>query len=742
MSNRSSRRKLRDLSEDTDDTAPTVIRFGQEEPNPPPAPVRNPAPAANPTPVRKPIPVIKVTPEAPVEPERLAVLKNNLANMGCAGFMDFPWEIRDESLVADLLYPVPRSITDTTMRAKPEQWTPELWRGVYAFEEKADKKMEKRMECLEGQFKGAADPREGYQLSDVIDPESQDVVRYLNPILHPSKSKRVIGKVASTILGSFRGYLQVDWGCIIATLVEEMVQALLKGKKGGTPLPVYLSHLYANKQWMTPDEENHYLHAGRFMNYGGRDQSVTNPDSDRESVENKDQGPGNSPGKDSSPDVGPSAPRHSPPKGKEKLTEESPPKRNPEIRRSLEQELQHEGVRLPADRYQIRMNGTAYEDIYELSQHVVWRAREVDKINANYYAVLEKVCSKMGLTDRNAIFRRTDQLVAAEKQSIEMEKLAATLQTENAGLKLKGREDAGKITALETEALQLRTQLGLAKKMAHDQEQGFQRQTIENLEQIRTALEVPIDHVAKARIVDEGLDVTARKTRIHILNCLFDQTQKMEDARLAMQRLVARFFPQQPDNAGLVDPVPANPGPSNPVPGAAQPADPATTLPSQVIDLGPDEDEIMQDFNNVPVLAHITSPQSVSLRTWAVKERGTIPPLSLDGEQTGESPVKTSPSNRLKHTRRDSRGPVDQVPDLNPIIRPVVTVVPRAVSQTGETEGVFRDPLPVVRGSPADVPMPDMEVSSPQAGSFTQLFDQAVQHPAPSGSPGTPGADV
>lgn len=95
-------------------------------------------------------------------------------------------------------------------------------------------------------------------------------MRFLNPILHPTKPKRVVAKVASTVLESLKGALKVDWGCILHDLIIDLVAALRSGQKAETPLPAYLAHLYYHHSLLRPKEEKLYSKALEIEMYGGR----------------------------------------------------------------------------------------------------------------------------------------------------------------------------------------------------------------------------------------------------------------------------------------------------------------------------------------------------------------------------------------------------------------------------------------------------------------------------------------
>ena len=55
----------------------------------------------------------------------------------------------------------------------------------------------------------------------------------------------------------------------MAELVQRLVTELRKGKKAGSPLPVYLSHLYSKYQVLTDEEQSDYNVQVQLLEYGG-----------------------------------------------------------------------------------------------------------------------------------------------------------------------------------------------------------------------------------------------------------------------------------------------------------------------------------------------------------------------------------------------------------------------------------------------------------------------------------------
>ena len=127
----------------------------------------------------------------PASELEVEVLKGHLDRMGCVGLLDCPWGIREESLIRDLVEDEDTAGGDT-LRARPEAWSPATWADAFQFKKGRVAVAERVEEFLEGEFKYAADPKDGYSVRDLRDPDARLVIGFLNPIFHPDKPKRVV----------------------------------------------------------------------------------------------------------------------------------------------------------------------------------------------------------------------------------------------------------------------------------------------------------------------------------------------------------------------------------------------------------------------------------------------------------------------------------------------------------------------------------------------------------------------
>lgn len=205
------------------------------------------------------LPALKMVQSEILTDEReLEQLKMALSRMGCAGLLDVPWGVREESMIWDLIGRVVFT-WDNTLRGHLEKWTLTVWRDVYGFWRGGVKAPKQVNEFLEGEFRNLADPKDGYSVRDVNDLEARMVIGFLNLIFHPEKPKKVVSLWTSTFIGSFRDMIVVDWTHLLANLVKQFVKTAQNTKsKAETPLFCYLAHLYVKHKLFKPEEQQTY----------------------------------------------------------------------------------------------------------------------------------------------------------------------------------------------------------------------------------------------------------------------------------------------------------------------------------------------------------------------------------------------------------------------------------------------------------------------------------------------------
>ena len=188
---------------------------------------------------------VRVAPDYPHKLEDKTSLLNYLEKMGCNGLLAVRWGVFDHPQLATELLAEPEEWYSSSLRANPQHWRSDFWTSVYDFTPGDRKVVERNDDWTDGEFLRSRDPKDGYNLRDLRDPEARLVIGFLNPIFHPEKPKRIVMKWASTVLGAMREKCKVAWNELMAELVQRLVTELRKEKKAGSLLPVYLSHLYS-----------------------------------------------------------------------------------------------------------------------------------------------------------------------------------------------------------------------------------------------------------------------------------------------------------------------------------------------------------------------------------------------------------------------------------------------------------------------------------------------------------------
>ena len=140
---------------------------------------------------------------------------------------------------------------------------------VYNFSNGDVTVVERADEWTTGEFLHSPDSKDGYSLRDLKDPDARIVIMFLNPIFYLEKPKRFMSKWASIFLGVMRGTCTVGYAKLMTELVQRLVSELWKGKKTGSRLLVYISHLYSKYQVLHKHEQKDYEDAVKHWNTTG-----------------------------------------------------------------------------------------------------------------------------------------------------------------------------------------------------------------------------------------------------------------------------------------------------------------------------------------------------------------------------------------------------------------------------------------------------------------------------------------
>ena len=180
----------------------------------------------------------------------------------------------------------------------------------------------------------------------------------------------------------------------MADLVRRLVSELKKGKKGRSPLPVYLSHLYSKYQVRTEEEQSDYNVQVQLLEYGGME-----TDEDEES------------GDQSSPPL--MDPR------KRGRTEETPTRPEVSVEPAKPEktgqakdvpEASGSGIRVVGPPEPVELTGNVAEDILDLLRHAAARSAYQTQEYGKMVGYLLDIHKELGLDDATATIDRIREL--------------------------------------------------------------------------------------------------------------------------------------------------------------------------------------------------------------------------------------------------------------------------------------------------------------------------------------------
>ena len=211
-----------------------------------------------------------VRPVILVNEKERGMLKSNLEDLGCAGLLERPWNLKNEDFIQQFVLIregklEQNNMFDTTIRDRPEEWTAGVWREVYDFQPEGSGLANRTDLYIEGKFRNDADPKDGFPVRDYRDSRKRRLLEFLVPIVHPDKPTRVTRTIGNTIFGALSEDRPVDWGKVLSELVQRLVGAA--GKAKPTPICPFLYHLYEGKDLLTKEEETNYTTAKKLNWY-------------------------------------------------------------------------------------------------------------------------------------------------------------------------------------------------------------------------------------------------------------------------------------------------------------------------------------------------------------------------------------------------------------------------------------------------------------------------------------------
>jgi hypothetical protein len=185
--------------------------------------------------------------------------------MDCSGFLEKPWDSKDDRIVRELLDRVSNEF-DNSIRGQPIRWTKECWREVYHFSKGGGGLAGRKDEYVKECFKDLPSPKDGYSIDDCKDPRHRRLLVFLVSIVYPEKPNRITVTWGNTIFGALNGGRKVNWARIITTLVIQLAARV--GKSRATPICPFLYHLYKRKELLKPKEEKSWKIQEGMLKYG------------------------------------------------------------------------------------------------------------------------------------------------------------------------------------------------------------------------------------------------------------------------------------------------------------------------------------------------------------------------------------------------------------------------------------------------------------------------------------------
>jgi hypothetical protein len=511
--------------------------------------------------------VQRVMPLMPADDDERELLRTALETMGCELLLDKAWGWRHALPAHEILVKNPEN--RGTIRGEPDTWTAQLWRETYGFKNSGEISTPETREFVWDYIKGPGDKREGWELTDIKNPEARRVVGFMNPIFHPEKPKRITVKWASVFIGAMIGEFTVDWGLMMKTIVDRQVANLRKTKKQTTCLPSFLIHLYRNRGLLSPKEIREYDEIKSIQQYA-EPEEVSDQDEDDDVIE-----------------ISPTPakrPRPSPEKGQPSGSPRTPTP----VKRTLNTEVQKPTG--PPEH-----TGDPCQDLVNLSEQVSTYAQFLQSTRQTEARLAREVITITEtdrLEDCLSILRRHRDL--------------ASLQVEHMDRLEKNRE---KILRLEQEVHDAR----------HDYNEARDRaaEAIQSVVEIKATLALPVDVANQCAVYQAFLTRQPDPTVKKIVRFMHDRTQVMKDTWVQMKNMVEIFSSVKAGSsseppAGREEPRPPSP-PREPAP-APPPASPIrSTIRSVQQEMGqPLEDPLPDTLSSLHTLPNLAGVETVN----------------------------------------------------------------------------------------------------------------------------------
>ena len=145
-------------------------------------------------------------------------LEEDLTKMGYNGVLLQPWSLKNKAMAQEFLQ-ARSNKWKGTIRLDPERWTTDLWAEIYNFQKEGRSLAGRIDKHIDGKFKTSINPKDGYAMSDCVDPRERRVLEFVIPILYPKKQNWVTKTIGNTIFGAQSGVWKVSWRQVIKEIV-------------------------------------------------------------------------------------------------------------------------------------------------------------------------------------------------------------------------------------------------------------------------------------------------------------------------------------------------------------------------------------------------------------------------------------------------------------------------------------------------------------------------------------------
>ena len=122
--------------------------------------------------------------------------------------------MKSKAMVQEFLHPCSNEWEGTIWQLL-EQWIADLWAEVYSFWKEGRMRARRTDKWIDGKFDSSINPKDGYAVSDCIDPRKRRILEFIVPILYLEKLGRVTKEIGNTIFGALAKEYKVSWDQII-----------------------------------------------------------------------------------------------------------------------------------------------------------------------------------------------------------------------------------------------------------------------------------------------------------------------------------------------------------------------------------------------------------------------------------------------------------------------------------------------------------------------------------------------